>query len=252
MDINGDVVQTSDEPIILFQGDDVWVVARPADSDTVVCTFSTLDDCRENWAQSQISRYNCAGIFFGSRENLWWQTPEMALAAKAAAAFARNYSRRLGYSASMGAFGALQWSSDIGLTEVVAVAPQSIISPGARLKPAWKVPAKIYRDDILRSLEIRPSVIFDPHDYYDGWQAGQLGDRAERWVAPLAGHKVLMTLKDAGLLGKFMRMMFDGRLNGHEFRLLFRQARRSSTYYAEGLASYGRRRMKRRRMRDAA
>lgn len=222
-------------PEMLFQGEDIWVAARHAPSDTVVCTFAIFEGGGEHWAESQVTRSRKAGVFFGCKKDLWWQTPEMTLAARAAGAFAAGYDKRIGYSASMGAFGSLQWSNEIGLTEIVAVAPQTVISPGARLHSKWKIPAKIYRDDVRETLVLRPKIIFDPHTEIDAWQADQLEGRADRLIAPFAGHKALTPLREAGVLSAFMLMLLGGQLTAQSWRRLFRQSRRASTSYMAGL-----------------
>lgn len=216
--------------MILFDGDDVAVVCTPTASETVVVTFTVLEDESVPWGRQFSAKQGQANLHIFAKRKHWYQTPEMIPATAAAHDFVRDFDRAIGYSASMGGYGALQWSNEIGLTQILAISPQITLRPGARLNPAWNCPARLYRDDIPETLRLRPQIIFDPLDLYDSWQMAQLDD-FDALIAPCGGHAPLGVMKDGGRIRRVIASALDGGLCRSTFRNEYRRARRHSATY---------------------
>jgi lysophospholipase L1-like esterase len=223
----------------LYSGRDARLVFTPADrTDLIVITFSPLGHSRAadapGFGEGFLLKRGYSGLHFISSWDHWWQIAEMDALLEAATPITQRYPRIITYGASMGAYGALAFSSALGATHILAFSPQYTIDPD---KPPyerrWKHHAAnivFLRDDIAGGIARSA----DARVFYDRFSPDQAHiellrrhDNIVLHTLPFAGHGTPGALATCGLLSQtivdLIEDRFDPVLLAREYRLRKRE-----------------------------
>ena len=175
-----------------------------------VVTFDSFTDNRtldrRGFGEEFFQSREIDAIHVLSRENDWYQYPEMEHAMAAVHAATRSYGRVLTYGSSMGGYAAIRLAGLAGAHCALAMSPQYSIDPkvaaferrspepSKRFKPVWerRLPFPVLDEAY---------VLYDPKDV-DGRHAALLQTSFKSTPVPLmqAGHTVVGYLHEVGLL----------------------------------------------------
>ena len=228
---------------IIFDGQDVLVWTDLTPSAPVVVAFGVAPDGQERrpFAAKFLAKTQTAAVHVLAKGRHWWQTPDMGPAIAAIRAATAPYSRRIGYSASMGGYGILMFSGELDLQHVVVASAQTTISdPSVPMAKGWGV-ANVLRDDVPGGIpsKLVPTLIFDPRMAIDAAHARWLGRRhpIRELYTPYSGHQSLKILKQGGMLNAFARRFVLGDADASEFRGMYRSSRANSATYRATIAA---------------
>ena len=151
-----------------------------------------------------------------SRENDWYQYPEMEQAMAAVHAATRGYGRVVTYGSSMGGYAAIRLAGLAGAHCALAMSPQYSIDPKlAGFERRWREPSVRFKPVWERRLPWpvlhEAYVVYDPEDL-DGRHAALLRSKFTFTPVPLpyAGHTVSGYLQEIGLLQSLVLSVCDG------------------------------------------
>lgn len=237
----------------LFEGKDLRVRATThGGGGAMIVTFTTLvpDDGPqdEGFAEKPLNAQGIDNLLFISLRNHWWQTPEMPEAIRAAQDFLQRAAppRIAGYGASMGAYGALLYASELGFHDVLALAPQYSIDPRkVPFEKRWLGYAerlRFDRDDMATALQspARKYVLYD----------NQCDDRKhiallkcpslQEFPVPFGSHSLARFLLQTGQLKPLLAALVDGTLEQSLPRIVqdARANRRGSVQYQLAMLRY--------------
>lgn len=227
----------------LYTGKDIEVRFDDHGGDTCFVTFTSLDNHRDGFAQNLLSRRGVSTLYFISRWNHWWLSPEMAPQIEEIRSMLtkRGFHKRVGYGASMGGFGTALHAKALNLDTAVLIAPQYSIDAQkvpfeARWRPeATKLDFSFDKIETALSPQVRYVVILDeasadrPHaDLYAAHVP------IERINIIGGGHTPGIMLRETGQLSDFFFDIVENRFSYATMRQTFRnKRRRSAVYYAE-------------------
>ena len=232
---------------LLFDSADLAVEFVPAQSDTLVVSFSSFSGEKgrhSRFGYPFLGNKGFAAVYVVAKLNHWWQTPDMDEAAHHIRRVARRYRRVVTYGSSMGGFGALLMADAVGATHVLAVSPQTVLSdPRVPLKAQWQTfisQRPIIRDGVRDRLPERctVTVLYDPSARRDRSHVQHIADLpgVTGFAAPFGSHKILRVLQEMGIVSDVTVRLINGNLDSGEFRRLFRDGRRRSPSYLTYLA----------------
>jgi hypothetical protein len=175
-----------------------------------------------------------------SRDNHWYQYPELPDALATVAAATRGYDRVIAYGSSMGGFAALRYGAACGATIGLALSPQYSVDPVvASFDRRWaKDVARItFRADDVPPLAIQ-YIVYDPCDPQDRQHFALFAARAAvRGIAiPHGGHPVGGYLVETGRLNLLLAAIETGEFDHRDFARELRSLRRQSGHYFFTLA----------------
>ncbi len=240
-------------PRVLFQSADVLVRHVPAprsagDGATRhVVTFDcyhderTLD--RPGFGETFFRDHGITATHVLTRDNDWFQHPEMAEATAAIRAVTAGAAAVLAYGSSMGGYAAVRFADAVGAGQALALSPQYSIDPArAPFERRWGQDRRRLRflpgiDGPIRSA-VRPVVAYDPHGP-DRPHADRIAADTPiiRLAIPHGGHPVGSLLSEAGLLTGIVMQALDGTLDPAETGRAIRARRHSLSAYFGALAS---------------
>lgn len=204
----------------------------------VVVTFDSYNDRRKldrlGFGERFLLSRGVHAIHVISRDNDWYQYPEMMTACAAIREAVAGASHVLTYGSSMGAYAAIRFADRVGATGVLALSPQySIDRRRMPNEDRWRQDSQriTFRkeyDGAIRS-RIAPFVAFDPFSL-DGAHADRIAADipVHRLALPGAGHPVGTCLNELGLLEKLVFDVLEGRCNAPEAERTFRRVRPKS------------------------
>ena len=200
----------------------------------------TLD--RLGFGEEYLARHGIAATHLLSRDNDWFQYPELPEALAAMCDAASGAGAVLAYGSSMGAYAAVRFADAVGATAALALSPQYSIDPAkAPFERRWGQDQRRVRplpelDGPIR-LRIQPVVAYDPCGM-DRPHADRiaLDTPVRRLRLPFAGHPVGSYLQEAGLLHGLVLGTLDGTLDVAGVERAARAARRSLAIYHGVLA----------------
>jgi hypothetical protein len=221
---------------LLFEGDDVRVTAVHAESATCVVTYSggqSGTGWRPTLLEGTLARLGLAAVHFAPADDHWWQTPEMGPACEAALPALVAYPDRIAFGTSMGGYGALAFAGALNAARVLAVSPQTVITDRrVTMQPYSRAQVDrlgVLHDDVPGDLPaaLVPQLLYDPLSRRDLEHADWLAARRPivRLEASGMGHKVLSTLKAAGLSSGEFHGLLTGTLDPDGFQDLLRTLR---------------------------
>ncbi len=239
------------QPKIFFEGRDILVHANLRPSKVLAITFSSRGEKasrgghrKEGFGERLLASHGISYVCFINKGNHWWQTEEILFAIeklrKEIAGYA--FERIMTYGASMGAYGALAFSTDLQATDVLAFSPQySIAGTELPLQAQWREDMRgtpILYEPLGERLSrtARITVGFDSLIALDLAHVRALESvrKVDRLVVPLSGHSTALFLGELGLLKSFvLALINDGQ---HPRRDAVRSHRRQSIRYWFALA----------------
>jgi tetratricopeptide (TPR) repeat protein len=225
----------------LFRSDDL-LVRRVGGFGGDVCyvTFDSYTDNRTldrpGFGEDYFRGRGIDAIHVLSRENRWYQHPELAdaLAAVAAATSARQ--RVIAYGSSMGGYAALRYGSACGADVGLALSPQYSVDPTvAPFDRRWAddVARISFRDDDHLPPLAEQYIFFDPADAHDRQHFEMFAVRspAQGVPVPHGGHPVGSYLVETGLLQPLLEAIECGDFDVHAYARELRRRRRRSGHY---------------------
>ncbi|WP_158742532.1 tetratricopeptide repeat protein [Acidisphaera sp. L21] len=227
---------------VLFRSDNLAVRKIGGFSSACcVVTFDSFTDTRtldragfgEHFLQSR----HIDAIHVVSRENDWYQYPEMAAAMTVVHAATRGYDRVVTYGSSMGAYAAIRLAGLAGANVALAMSPQYSIDPAvAAFERRWRDASKRFRPVWERDLPFptlpEAYVVYDPEDQDRRHVALFQQDFAFTPVPlPHAGHTVSGYLLEVGLLQAAVLAVCRAEFDPASFIALAWQRREQSPQY---------------------
>lgn len=209
----------------VYESDDVKVVADLFDdAKGIIVGLSEFSPelHAAAFGDGAVQKKGYCGIFVRAKTNHWWQIPDRAELCRAVKDVSGRFGARLAYGSSMGGYGALSLGSEMGCNRILAVAPQTIVSnPEISMNPDWRAAIAtrpILRDDVAAELSVIPEIFYDPYSADDVQHVHHLRDRRRlrEYKFPFAGHKLLVTLNQCGIIGSFISKVFSGNYDARE------------------------------------
>jgi hypothetical protein len=229
----------------LFRSDDL-LVRRVGGFGGQTCyvTFDSYTDHRTldrpGFGEHHFRARGIDAVHVLSRDNHWYQYPELSDALAAVASATARYDRVIAYGSSMGGFAALHYGAACGATVGIALSPQYTVDPSVvpfDRRWAEDVARINFREDALPPLNC-PYIVYDPLDRHD---KRHFDLSAERWPVigipvPHGGHPVAAYLLETDLLGALLRAVEVGPIDASAFARELRVRRRRSGHYLSVLA----------------
>ena len=216
-------------------------------SPSCVVTFDSYSDDRSldrpGFGEEFFRSRSIDAIHFVSRENDWYQYPEMPAVTAAVAALVKGYARVVAYGSSMGAYAAIRFGGMAGASVALAISPQFSIDPRCvRFERRWKYDSERIDFTLERTLTApfveTAYVVYDPRDR-DRRHAELFRRRTRVIDAPLAnaGHPATGSLAEAGLLSDLVLDVIADRFDVGELarRLSVEQKTTPHFYYVMSL-----------------
>ncbi len=235
-------------PRVLFQSAEVLVRHVPAaDASRHVVTFDCYHDGRTldrpGFGETFFRDHGITATHVLTRDNDWFQHPEMAEATAAIRAATAGAAAVLAYGSSMGAYAAVRFADAVGAGQALALSPQYSIDPAKTpFERRWGQDRRRLRflpglDGPIRSA-VRPVVAYDPHGP-DRAHADRIAADTPiiRLAVPHGGHPVGSLLSEAGLLTGIVMQALEGALDPADTIQAIRARRRSLSAYFGALAS---------------
>ena len=235
----------------LFQSRDVLVRHRPAGTapGALCCiTFSSFTTdpslARQGFAEEFLLEAGIDAIHVLTRDNLWYQYPEMPAVLRAVAAVARGYARRVTYGSSMGGYAALRFAEALGAQTAIVLSPQFSVDPRqAPFETRWRADVKRIR---FNEAPLRPParmvIFYDPHQAEDAAHVARIAACGSALLVPLpyGGHPVGPLLVETGQLRPAILDILADRFDPVALQRAVRARRRDSRHYLYHLAQRAR------------
>ncbi len=235
-------------PRVLFHSAEVLVRHVPAaDASRHVVTFDCHHDGRSldrpGFGEVFLRDRGITATHVLTRDNDWFQHPEMAEATAAIRAVTAGAAAVLAYGSSMGGYAAVRFADAVGAGRALALSPQYSIDPAKMpFERRWGQDRRRVRflpgiDGPIRSA-VRPVVAYDPHGP-DLRHADRIAADTPiiRLAVPHGGHPVGTLLSEAGLLTGLVMQALEGTLDPAGTVQAIRARRRSLSAYFGALAS---------------
>jgi tetratricopeptide (TPR) repeat protein len=226
----------------LFRSNDL-LVRRVAGYGGPLCyvTFASYTDertlDRPGFGEEYFRGRGIDAIHVLSRENRWYQHPELTEALAAVAAATAGYERVIAYGSSMGGFAALRYGVLAGAAVGLALSPQYSVDPAvAPFDRRWAddIARIAFRDDAdLPALPVQ-YVAYDSRDRHDRRHFDLFAARSLTIGVPVphGGHPVGSYLVETDMLRTLLEQVergsFDHKAHAWELR---RRRRRSGHYF---------------------
>jgi hypothetical protein len=225
----------------LFRSDDL-AVRRVAGFGGPLCyvTFASYTDDRTldrpGFGEEYFRGREVDAIHVLSRDNRWYQHPELMDALAAAAAMTTGYEKVIAYGSSMGGFAALRYGALCGATVGLALSPQFSVDPAvAPFDRRWAddVARIAFRDDAALPLLPTQYVVFDPRDAHDRRHFDLFAAHSPTIPLPIVhgGHPVGSYLVETDMLRALLNLVEQGVAEPGAFLRELRDRRRRSGHY---------------------
>ncbi|WP_428821449.1 tetratricopeptide repeat protein [Microbulbifer sp. MCCC 1A16149] len=198
------------------------------DENLVFVTFDNWEakpPAKARFAEKFVSAAGYSHLHFSCVGNDWWQYKEfLPICKEIGEIIASRFSWRVGYGSSMGAYGALLFSSALKLNKVIALSPQfSIDRKKVEFEARWAKEAERINfifDDMCRALSHSANILlaYDPNDD-DSKHISKFPAQSNVTKMKLsgAGHPVGIALQQAGMLGQLVSQFLDNSISVDEF-----------------------------------
>ena len=230
----------------LFRSEDL-LVRRVAGFGGTLCyvTFASYTDDRTldrpGFGEEYFRGRRIDAIHVLSRENRWYQHPELMDALAAVAAAVAGYERVIAYGSSMGGFAALRYGATCGATIGLALSPQYSVDPAiAPFDRRW--PADLARIDFRDDADLptlpAQYVAYDPHEAHDRRHFDLFAAHSPTTGlrVPHGGHPVGSYLVETDMLHSLLEQIESGRFDVRAYAQELRRRRRRSGHYFYTLA----------------
>lgn len=209
----------ADAYTLIYESDSVVATANLRATRSVIAGFSAMREGTKvaRFGDGVVQKLGHSGVFITAKADHWWQIADRNALCDAVRPVIAPYVEGVAYGSSMGGYGALSLGADMGCKRVIAVAPQTVLSdPAVPLYHRWSMllhGRQLLRDDVPTDLRgVTPEIVYDPFQDLDRAHVRYLA--AKRPVIevrlPFAGHKVLRTLSECGVLEDVTRRLLAG------------------------------------------
>lgn len=226
---------------IISENEHIIIYGDERPSETLAVTFAPLffaDKAEGYWAAEPIEKSAFSGMGVVCKTPTWYPASYALEAIREAAPFWRKFRRRFTYGFSMGGYGALRFSRDVGANAAIAVSPQLTIDPSAlpqdtRFSPNFTPSLHAGMTVRAHHLPKRSIIIYDPFQAEDAANAEMVP--AFRVPLRYMGHDTIMALASSETFYLMTRAVLDGR----ETRLpaILKHQRKNNFRRALGIAS---------------
>lgn len=228
---------------VLFDGPDLTVFVKDYESESLFITFTGRREKPERFGFGEkfLQNVEQSGIYFLSKRNHWWSTPDFLAAMQVVSAWigARHFNRVVAYGSSMGAHGALLTIGRLPVSDVIVFCPQFSIDPeDMPSERRWLADVRgidfSHKQPLLADPDLKPLVLVDPFfadDMIHVSQLKRLYPGLELVPVAASGHKPANFMKRYSVLGDFMRHVVTDPSSATNIRRLIRDARRRSPLY---------------------
>jgi len=225
----------------LFRSDEL-LVRRIGGLGSAICyvTFASYTDDRTldrpGFGEDHFRARGIDAVHVLSRENRWYQHPELDEALAAVAAATKGYEQVIAYGSSMGGFAALRYGATCGATVGLALSPQYTVDPAAvpfDRRWAEDVARIAFRDDDRLPALPRQYIAFDPCDPHDRQHFELFAARSPTQGVPVphGGHPVGSYLVETDMLRALLQGIEAGSFDAHAYARELRRHRRRSGHY---------------------
>lgn len=215
-------------------------------SSVVIVTFTYFNDQAHvgGFGESLFAKQGISCLHFISKWNHWWQTSEMEEALKIISESKfLNDKHTIGYGSSMGGYGAIRFSPELRLNQVLAISPQYSIDPAkVPFEDRWNAylpKISFIYDNMNVHNKTETYILYDPFD----------GDKrhAELYVTlpyvslvaiPFGGHPVSHFLNEIGLLQPIILSLANGSAKPSDWKGKIRKIRSNSGNYWVNFTRY--------------
>ena len=171
-----------------------------------------------------------------SRENRWYQHPELMDALAAVAGATGGYPRVIAYGSSMGGFAALRYGAACGATVGLALSPQYTVDPAiVPFDRRWAddVARILFRDDAHLPTLPAQYITYDPRDMQDRRHFDLFAGQSSTIGLPIShgGHPVGSYLVETDMMRPLLDGVESGSLDPQAFVQESRRRRRRSGHY---------------------
>lgn len=229
-------------PRELFRSDELLVrQVAGFGGDLCYVTFASYTDDRRldrpGFGEEHFASRRIDAIHVLSRDNRWYQHPELDEVLRAVASAVAGCKRVIAYGSSMGGFAALRYGASCGATVGLALSPQYSVDPAV-------VPFdRRWADDVARisfrqDADLPPLgeqyVVYDPRDTHDRRHFDLFAARSPTIGVPVphGGHPVGSYLAETDMLRVLVEDVELGRFDAAAYaRELRRRRRRSAQYF---------------------
>ena len=230
----------------LFRSEDL-LVRRVAGNGGPLCyvTFASYTDNRTldrpGFGEDHFRGRRIDAIHVLSRENRWYQHPELTEALAAVAAAIAGYERVIAYGSSMGGFAALRYGASCGASVGLALSPQFSVDPAVapfdRRWPADLARISFRNDADLPTLPVQ-YVAYDPCEAHDRRHFDLFAAHSPTIGLPVphGGHPVGSYLLETGTLQPLLEQLETGSFDAAAYVRELRRRRRRSGHYFYTLA----------------
>jgi hypothetical protein len=127
---------------ILYDDDDIRVLYHPGASPYVLVTFGdllTVPDGTKFFADGPVKKLGLTCVSFLVKNANWYAPASVTAAMPAVNARIGHFQERIIYGASMGGYGCIRHSAELGATTVIALCPQRSVDPAQTegRNPGW-------------------------------------------------------------------------------------------------------------------
>jgi len=230
----------------LFRSEDL-LVRRVAGFGGPLCyvTFASYTDDRTldrpGFGEEHFRARRIDAIHVLSRENRWYQHPELLDALAAVAAATAGYERVIAYGSSMGGFAALHYGATCGSTIGLALSPQYSVDPAiAPFDRRWPedIARIVFRRDVGLPTLPTQYVAYDPFEAHDRRHYDLFASHSPTIGLPVphGGHPVGSYLLETEMLRALLERIEGGDLDPRAYARELRRRRRRSGHYFYTLA----------------
>lgn len=193
----------------------------------------TLD--RPGFGEAYFRGRGIDAIHVLSRDNHWYQYPELDLAIATIAAATADYDQVIAYGSSMGGFAALRYGAACRARIGIALSPQFSVDPAVvPFDRRWAddVARIQFRADPPAPLE-QQYIVYDPRDPHDRRHFDLLAAQAPTYPIPVphGGHPVGGYLVETDMMRRLLGEIEAGAIDHAAFARELRQRRRQSGHY---------------------
>ncbi|MTH78350.1 tetratricopeptide repeat protein [Paracoccus aestuariivivens] len=231
----------------IFEDDQILVQSAPAAegvrSPVAVLSYSPMNhDFAAKGIPARAALQSLNFDVFGiiAKKNNWYPQSSVEAAAVALRPLLGEYSQKIAYGSSMGAYGAIKYSALMGCDHVLALAPQYSIDPAdvpwdTRFRQHFRSELNTGMGIATGDVSGRVIVVTDPMLRVDlrHFEVIAQCSQADLIPAYFCDHYVVNPIASRLILAALFKAVLDGNID--QAREVYRKARKSSAYYRGSL-----------------
>ncbi|AOA59348.1 hypothetical protein [Acinetobacter larvae] len=228
---------------IIFEDEHIRVIYLKAHTSTLVISFGDLITRAKGTminAEKSLFKYGYAALGIMPKQKSWYPAASMQAMLPHVLDILQQYSYRVGYGGSMGAYAAIKYAKALQMQRVIAMVPQYSIDPTEVVDsryhgfydPELNHNMRIQAEDIDADCEY--IILYDPYyaeDREHYLKIKPLIPQLKHLHVPHTGHDVIAVLANSALLHDFIEHTWDE----HYFYRQIRQVKKSNKFYYRGV-----------------